>query len=48
MAQRMLGERENALEKLRASGVGIIDVEANELTVATVNRYLNLKSRGAL
>jgi uncharacterized protein (DUF58 family) len=48
MAQRMLGERENALEKLRASGVGILDVEANELTVATVNRYLNLKSRGAL
>ena len=48
MAQRMLSEREGALEKLRASGVGILDVEANELTVATVNRYLNLKSRGAL
>ncbi len=48
LAQRMLSQREGALERLRASGVGILDVEANELTVATVNRYLNLKSRGAL
>jgi uncharacterized protein (DUF58 family) len=48
MAQRMLGQREGALEKLRASGVGILDVEASELTIATVNRYLALKSRGAL
>ncbi|WP_157947568.1 DUF58 domain-containing protein [Abditibacterium utsteinense] len=48
MAQRMLTERESALERLRASGVGILDVEASELTVATVNRYLSLKSRGAL
>ena len=48
MAQRMLNEREGALERLRASGVGILDVEASELTVATVNRYLSLKSRGTL
>jgi uncharacterized protein (DUF58 family) len=48
MAQKMLTERESALERLRASGVGILDVEANELTVSTVNRYLNLKARGAL
>lgn len=48
MAQKMLNERESALERLRASGVGILDAEASELTVATVNRYLNLKARGAL
>jgi uncharacterized protein (DUF58 family) len=48
MAQRMLSERESALERLRGSGVGILDVDASELTIATVNRYLNLKSRGAL
>ncbi|RYG63947.1 DUF58 domain-containing protein, partial [bacterium] len=48
MAQKMLSERESALERLRASGVGILDAEASELTVATVNRYLNLKARGAL
>ena len=48
MAQRMLGQREAALENLRAFGVGILDVEARELGVATLNRYLNMKSRGAL
>jgi uncharacterized protein (DUF58 family) len=48
MAQKMLNERESALERLRASGVGILDAEASELTVSTVNRYLNLKARGAL
>ncbi len=48
MAQRMLSQRQTALENLRSFGVGILDVEANELSVATVNRYLDLKSRGAL
>ena len=48
MAQRMLNQRESALENLRAFGVGILDVEARELSVATVNRYLNMKSRGVM
>jgi uncharacterized protein (DUF58 family) len=48
MAQRMLSQRQTALENLRSFGVGILDVEANELSVATVNRYLDLKSRGML
>lgn len=48
MAKRMISQRESALENLRAFGVGILDVEARELSVATVNRYLNMKSRGAL
>ena len=48
MAQRMLSQRESALENLRAFGVGILDVEARQLSVATVNRYLNMKSRGVL
>ncbi len=48
MAQRMLHQRESALENLRAFGVGILDVEARELSVATVNRYLNMKSRGVM
>lgn len=47
-AQRMLSQRVNALEQLRTHGVGILDVEATQLTPATVNRYLDLKSRGAL
>ena len=48
MAQKMLHQRQSALEALRHNGVGILDVEASHLTVATVNRYLDLKSRGAL
>jgi uncharacterized protein (DUF58 family) len=48
MAQRMLSQRAGALEQLRNHGVGILDVAASELTVATVNRYLELKSRSAI
>lgn len=48
MAQRMLAQRANALEELRRRGVGILDVSAEQLTVAAVNRYLDLKSRAAL
>jgi uncharacterized protein (DUF58 family) len=48
MAQRMLLQRSTALEGLRRQGVGILDVDASQLTVATVNRYLDLKARAAL
>lgn len=48
MAQKMLHQRQSALEALRHNGVGILDVEAAHLTVATVNRYLDLKSRGTM
>lgn len=48
MALQMLQSRSRALEELRQRGVGILDVEARELTVATVNRYLDMKARMAL
>lgn len=48
MAQRMLAQRAQALRELSNRGVGILDVEASQLTVATVNRYLDLKARAAL
>jgi uncharacterized protein (DUF58 family) len=48
MAMKMLQSRARALEELRQRGVGILDVEARALTVATVNRYLDLKARAAL
>jgi uncharacterized protein (DUF58 family) len=48
MAQRMLSQRAQALETLRQNGVGVLDVEASQLTVSAVNRYLDLKSRAAL
>jgi uncharacterized protein (DUF58 family) len=47
MAQRMLAQRESALRDLQSRGVGILDVEAARLTVATVNRYLDHKARAA-
>lgn len=47
MAQRMLALRHQALEELRRRAVGILDVAAEQLTIATVNRYLDLKSRAA-
>ena len=46
MAQRMLNGRLNALENLRRQGVGVLDTEASAMTIATVNRYLDLKARG--
>jgi uncharacterized protein (DUF58 family) len=48
MAQRMLSQRRSALEQLRAVGVGILDVEAVNLTISAVNRYLDMKSRGTM
>jgi uncharacterized protein (DUF58 family) len=48
MAMKMLHGRSQALEELRQRGVGILDVESTQLTVATVNRYLDLKARMAL
>jgi len=48
MAQRMLSQRGAVLEALRGVGVGIVDAEVSQLSVATVNRYLEMKSRGAL
>ena len=44
MAQRMLAQRQGALEQLRRWGAGVLDVPASALTVATVNRYLDLKA----
>lgn len=48
MAQKMLSERESALEALRAVGVAVLDAESSALSVAAVNRYLEMKSRGTL
>ena len=48
MAQKMLSQRAAVFEKLRRQGVGILDVDASALTIATVNRYLELKARGAI
>ncbi len=47
MAQRLLWQRNSALENLRSRGVGVLDVDASQLSAATVDRYLEMKGRGA-
>jgi len=45
VAGRLLEQRRVTLESLRQAGVLTLDVPADRLTVAVVNRYLELKAR---
>ena len=47
-AADILAEREAIKGRLRKSGMGLVEARAGDLAVATVNRYLELKSRHAL
>jgi uncharacterized protein (DUF58 family) len=47
-AASILDDREAIKLHLRKSGVGILEAKAGELAIATVNRYLEIKSRHAL
>lgn len=42
-ATRLLDERQLALDSLRRHGVQTLDVPANQLSIAVINRYLQLK-----
>lgn len=48
VAEQLVDERALILEKLRQRGVLTLDVTANQLTVAVVNKYLELKARGRI
>ncbi len=48
VAEQLVEERALILEKLRQRGVLTLDVPANQLTVAVVNQYLELKARGRI
>ncbi|MGI8586256.1 MAG: DUF58 domain-containing protein [Chloroflexia bacterium] len=48
VAGLLLGERKAALDTLSARGVLTLDVPAGSLSVAVINRYLELKARGQL
>jgi uncharacterized protein (DUF58 family) len=48
VARLLLGERREALDALDARGVITVDVPAGDLSVAVINRYLELKARGRL
>ncbi len=44
----MLNERQLALDTLRRQGVLVLDAPANQLSIAVINRYLELKARAML
>ncbi len=47
-AEQLLDERQVALDNLRRQGVLTLDVPANQLSMAVINRYLELKGRTLL
>lgn len=48
VAQRLLEERATLLDEMRRGGVLTVDAPADQLTPATINRYLELKQRALL
>ena len=48
VARGLLEDRAAALEALQRRGAMTIDVPADKLTLAVVNKYLELKARGRL
>ena len=47
-AEELVQARAEALERMRRTGAIVIDISPTQMTAAVVNRYLELKSRGAL
>ena len=47
-AEELILAREEVLERMRHAGVIVLDVSPQAMAAAVVNRYLELKSRGAL
>jgi uncharacterized protein (DUF58 family) len=45
VAERLLEERRVTLDQLQRQGVLTLDVPADELSIAVINRYLELKAR---
>ena len=47
-AEELLSAREEALQQMRRAGVDVVDASPTQLSVAVVNRYLEVKARGVL
>ena len=47
-AEELLSARDAALRAMRQAGVSVVDVSPTAMTAAVVNRYLELKGRGAV
>jgi uncharacterized protein (DUF58 family) len=47
-AEELVRERDEALARMRRAGVTVLDVAPSRMAMAVVNRYLELKGRGAI
>ncbi len=47
-AEELVQARAEALERMRRTGAIVLDISPEQMTAAVVNRYLELKARGAL
>lgn len=47
-AEELILAREEALRRMRHAGVSVLDVSPQAMTAGVINRYLDIKSRGAL
>lgn len=47
-AEELIAARGEAIERMRMAGVTVLDVSPTAMTAAVVNRYLEIKARGAL
>lgn len=47
-AEELIASRDEALERMRRAGATVLDVSPTGMTAAVVNRYLEIKARGAL
>lgn len=47
-SEELITARREALERMRRSGVTVLDVSPQSMTAAVINRYLEIKARGSL
>ena len=47
-AEELVREREEALARMRRAGITVLDVAPSRMATAVVNRYLEIKSKGAI
>ena len=48
IAQKFISEKQQIIQKLRQYGIQAISTSPNELSINTINKYLELKSRGLI
>jgi hypothetical protein len=47
-AEELVAGRHSVLERMRRAGVSVLDVSPQTMAAAVVNKYLEIKGRGAL